>query len=319
MTAACLALVSPIAPVPMRSCFLPVLAAFLLLPIAALAQPTGDLDALSDEFESAASLSDWTRLADVEGWTDKLKTLDVDDTAPGALYLEPYPSVWFYDYTAPLLFKTVDGNFMVTTRINVSGHDGAMPSTTYSLAGLMARRPRSEAPFRADSAWAKDRENYVFLVTGTTGEPGAPKIETKSAVRSRPIVKHYPRETSGWIELRLVRLGETIIALYRRPEGDWQIHERFYRPNLPGTLQVGLMAYGDYATVREQTWYDPWPYNTSVIREDADMRVEADYVRFRRPALSDAAQAFVDARNLHWDDHRISNDRLVALCPFLVE
>jgi hypothetical protein len=283
------------------------------------AQPTDSLARKSDAFDDARSLSAWTRLAETEGWSDKLRTLDVNDTSDGALYLEPYPSVWFYDYTAPFLFKTVEGNFMVTTRINVSGLEAPMPSTTYSLAGLMARRPRSDAPFRADSAWAKDREHYVFLVTGTTGEPGAPKIETKSAVRSRPIVKHYPRTTSGWIELRLVRLGETVIALYRRPDGEWQLHERFYRPDLPRRLQVGLMAYGDYATVREEVWYDPWAYNTSVIRQDADMQVEADYVRFRRPTLSAEAQRYVAERNLHWDDYRISNEQLVALCPFLVE
>jgi hypothetical protein len=27
----------------------------------------------------------------------------------------------------------------------------------------------------------------------------------------------------------------------------------------------------------------------------------------------------VQERSLHWDDHRISNERLVELCPFLVE
>jgi hypothetical protein len=292
--------------------------ALLLCTVAApaQAQPSDRLAALSDEFNTADAPSDWTRLTDAEGWADKLKTLAVDD---GALVLEPYPSVWFYDYVGPFLFRRVEGNFMVTTRINVSGQDVPMPSTAYSLAGLLARRPRSDAPFTADSAWAKDRENYVFLVTGTTGEPGASKIETKSAVRSQPIVKHYPRETSGWIHLRLVRFNQTIIALYRRPGGDWQIHERFYRPDLPGTLQVGLMAYGDYTTVREETGYEPWTYNTSVIRKDADMRVETEYVRFRRPQLSDEATAYVQERNLHWDDYRIPNERLVALCPFLVE
>jgi hypothetical protein len=279
-------------------------------------QPSDSIAALSDEFDAADAPPDWTRITDAEGWADKLKTLTVDD---GALVLEPYPSVWFYDYVGPFLFRRVEGNFMVTTRINVSGQDAPMPSTAYSLAGLLARRPRSDAPFAADSAWAKDRESYVFLVTGTTGKPGAPKIETKSAVRSRPIVKHYPRETSGWIHLRLVRLDQTIIALYRRPGADWQIHERFYRPDLPGTLQVGLMAYGDYTTVREKSWYEPWTYNTSVLRTDADMRVETEYVRFRRPQLSDEATTYVQERNLHWDDYRISNEQLVALCPFLTE
>jgi len=210
------------------------------------AQQSDPLAALSDEFEPSDAPSDWMHITNAEGWTDKLKTLTVDD---GALVLEPYPSVWFYDYVRPFLFKPVEGNFTVTTRINVPGQDAPMPSTAYSLAGLLARRPRSDAPFAADSAWAKDRENYVFLVTGTTGEPGAPKIETKSAVRSRPIVKHYPRETSGWMHLRL---NQTIISLYRRPGSDWQIHERFYRPDLSSTLQVGLMAYGDYRISNEQ-------------------------------------------------------------------
>ena len=302
----------------MSSRILPLVFALLLCTIGTPvnAQTNDSLAALSDEFETSDAPSDWTRLTDAEGWADKLKTLTVDD---GALVLEPYPSVWFYDYVGPFLFRRVEGNFMVTTRINVSGQDAPMPSTAYSLAGLLARRPRSDAPFAADSAWAKDRENYVFLVTGTTGEPGASKIETKSAVRSRPIVKHYPRETSGWIHIRLVRLNQTIIALYRRPGADWQIHERFYRPDLPSTLQVGLMAYGDYATVREETWYEPWTYNTSVIRKDADMWVETEYVRFRRPRLSDEATTYVQERTLHWDDYRISNEHLVALCPFLVE
>ena len=130
--------------------------------------------AFSDVFDDPTALSEWTRLAEVEGWTDKLKTLDVDATAPGALYLEPYPSVWFYAYTAPLLFKSVEGNFVVTTRIDVSG-------------------------------------------------------------------------------------------------------------------------------------------------ADADMQVTADYVRFRRPSLSEEATAYVTDRNLHWDDYRISNEKLVALCPFLID
>ena len=99
----------------------PLLLLLWALPLALHAQSPTALSALSGEFDDPSTLSEWTRLAEVEGWTDKLKTLDVDETAEGALYLEPYPSVWFYDYTAPLLFQEVEGNFIVTTRINVSG------------------------------------------------------------------------------------------------------------------------------------------------------------------------------------------------------
>jgi hypothetical protein len=304
----------------MSSRFLPAALLLLLCALPAWGQPADRLSSLSDEFDNADTLSDWTRLAEVEGWTDKLKTLDIDAKAPGALYLEPYPSVWYYDYTGPFLFKTVEGNVMVTTRINVSGLDSNMPEAAFSLAGLMVRRPRPDAPFNADTAWTADRESYAFIAAGTTGEPGEPMIETKSTIRSKPRAKHYPRETGDWIELRLVRLGRTVIALYRHPEGDWQIHERYYRNHLPNTLQVGLMAYSDYPTVREQIWYDAWKYKTSVIQDgNEDMKVEADYVRFRRPQLSKEAITFVSERDLHWDDYRISNEKLVALCPFLVD
>lgn len=302
--------------------FLRLLIAVLLLASvdAAQAQSPDSLAALSDDFDDESTLSEWTRLSEAEGWTDKLKVIDVNDTADGHLYLEPYPSVWYYDYTGPFLFKTVEGNVMVTTRINVSGLDSDVPEAAFSLAGLMVRRPRRNAPFEADTAWTADRESYAFIVTGTTGEPGMPKIETKSTIRSKPRAKHYPREAGGWIELRLVRLNQTVIALYRRPNGEWQVHERYYRNHLPNTLQVGLMAYGDYPTVREQIWYDPWKYKTSVIRNgNEDMQVKADYVRFRRPVLSKEAKAYVDERNLNWDDYRISNRKLLALCPFLAE
>lgn len=279
-----------------------------------------DLSAMNAEFDTTSDLDGWSWHHRVEGWTNKLKRMDVGETSPGTLYLEPYPTVWFHDYTAPFLFRLIDGDFVVTTRLNVSGLSTDVPQRTYSLSGLMAREPREGAPFTSDEDWPKHRENYVFVVTGTTGRPDLPYIETKSAVRSKPLVKHFAIDHSGWMELRLVRLGSSLVALYRfEGQSDWTIHERFYRPDLPREIQVGLMAYGDYQTISDRYWYHPWDYNTRVITDGAeDMKVEVDWIRFYRPRVSEEALAFIRSRGVPWEDGRITDDELRRYVPDIV-
>jgi regulation of enolase protein 1 (concanavalin A-like superfamily) len=226
--------------------------------------------------------------------------------------------VWFYDYTAPFMFKDVEGDFMVTTRIRVAGTSADYPQSTYSLAGLMVRRPRTDGPYSADEKWPKDRENYVFAVTGTTDSAGVPILETKSAVRSQPLVKHYRLEQKGWLDLRLARVDRSVLVLYRPEGGDWVVHERFYRPDLPPKVQVGVMAYSDFETIDQKHWYRPWEYNRKVIAEGrADLRAQFDWVRFQRVAAPAPAQAQLQAQRITWDDHRITNADLLRLLPFL--
>ena len=115
-----------------------------------------------------------------------------------------------------------------------------------------------------------------------------PYIGTKSVIRSKPLIRHYPIDAAGWVELDIVRVGRTFLLLYR-PEGEeWALHQRRDRPDLAAHLQVGIMAYGDFRTIRDRYWYRPWEYNTAVIRDgDEDLSVEVDWIRFRRVVLSD--------------------------------
>ena len=76
----------------------------LLAATPALAQsPDGlapdDLAVLSDEFDGAA-LTGWTRFDEAMGWPDKIKAIDVGETTPGALHIEPYHSAWVRDLNA---------------------------------------------------------------------------------------------------------------------------------------------------------------------------------------------------------------------------
>lgn len=255
----------------------------LLLAIAAVHPARAaddDLRALDDEF-SGPALSGWKRFDQEYGWPDKIKALDVGATTPGALRLSPYHSAWVRDLVAPFLFKTVTGDFDVRARVRVRGERNAIPGGTWSLGGLMARVPNRNSA----AAWEPRRENWHFITTGVGHVPGQPVTETKSTFNSYSSLKLRPFPT-GWVELRLVRVGMAMIAL-ARPEGamQWQVRDRFYRMEGNPTLQVGLIAYTTSADVPPGP-EDPEAINRSVDRDArTDMILEVDWIRFRRPAL----------------------------------
>src|SRR5689334_12061733 len=127
---------------------------------AASASTSDDLSALSDEFNDAASLASWKNLSTVEGWPSQIEKMDVNATSPGALYLVPYTSTWFEDYHGAFLYKEVTGDFMVTTRIKANGKHSAVPTSAFSLSGIMARAPRDGL---TPASWTPGHENWVFI------------------------------------------------------------------------------------------------------------------------------------------------------------
>lgn len=254
----------------------------LVAPPAGAQSPTDpapdDLAALSDEFDGAA-LTGWTRFDQAMGWPDKIKLIDVGESTPGALHIEPYHSAWVRDLNAPFLFREVRGDFDVRARVRVRGRAGDIPGGTWSLGGLMARVPnRSNAP-----QWTPRAENWHFITTGVGHVAGQPMTETKSTYNSYSSLKLRPFP-SGWVQLRLVRVGMVLIAL-ARPEGEaeWRVRDRFYRMENNPVMQVGLIA---YTTSDDVT---PGPENADVINREVnreaavDMVLEADWIRFSRP------------------------------------
>lgn len=240
----------------------------LVIPVAA---QEDDLTALSDEFESTASLENWQQYHAVEGWPDMIKVLEVED---GLLRLEPYTSGWYADYHAPFMFQEVTGDFVVTTRLKASGQTSDLPTEQWSLTGLMARAPRDITA----ETWEANGENWVFITTGIADRLNRPVFETKTTVNSDSRLRlHNAR--SGWLELRLARIGANFILLYRyEGEAEWVIQERFYREDMPETLQVGLVAYTDWLTADH---LDPETFNTTLITDGTpDLVVEVDYIRF---------------------------------------
>ena len=273
----------------------------------ALAQD--DLTALSDEFDDPA-LTGWTRFDQAFGWPDKIKTLRVGEGAPGVLQIEPYHSAWVRDLNAPFLFRDVTGDFDVRARVRVRGRDGAIPGGTWSLGGLMARVPNRSTAER----WAPRAENWHFITTGVGQVAGEPMTETKSTFNSYSSLKLRPFPT-GWVELRLVRVGMVLIAL-ARPEGEtvWRVRDRFYRMENSPTMQVGLIAYTTSDDV------PPGPENPEVVNRAVntsaavDMVMDVDWVRFSRPRPQVAADWYAQvSANPLADPNLPEADLLAAL------
>jgi len=54
-----------------------------------------DLTPLSDEFRTPATLSNWQRVYQTQGWgNDALETFDFGQRRPGRLLMIPHTSVW---------------------------------------------------------------------------------------------------------------------------------------------------------------------------------------------------------------------------------
>ena len=266
-----------------------VAAAVAVSPVAAQRGPgsdSSDLGALSDEFADASTLSRWRWFHEAEGWPDHVRRADVGRTRAGQLYVEPHTSGWYAEFHGPFLFKMVEGDFDVRARVRAGPAleegvlpDSALPGQVWSLAGVMVREPR-----RVTSAnWEPRGENWLFLTTGIAEPLGRPVLESKTTVNGRSALKLRPGR-AGWVELRVVRLGPTFLLLYRYDDGAWVLHERFYRPDLPPALQVGLNAYTDWNTAQRAGLTTPQAFNTTVMVDGKpDLGLLVDWVRFRRP------------------------------------
>ena len=248
----------------------------------AVPSPTSDLAYLSDEFDGSALDPKWVRFDKEFGWPDKLKSMDVGRTSSGALNLQPFDSAWVRDMQAPFLFQRINGDFDVRARVRVRSSKGPVAAGTWSLGGLMARVPNG----LTEKTWEPRRENWHFITTGVGLEPGQPRIETKGTYNSYSSLKLRPVE-SGWVELRLVRIGMTLFALARTdPNGQWQVRDRFYRMEPSPFMQVGLIAYTTSPDTRQE------PENAAVANRTVesmlpvDMLMDVDWVRYSRPKLN---------------------------------
>ena len=255
------------------------LASFLTL-LATAPASADELSRMGDEFGNRRTLASWRSVYQDEGWgANQLEGWNIGATRRGWMMLMPYTSTWYQDYRGALVYKPVQGDFVVTTRLMVNRRGGAgPPRSPFSLAGLMIRTPRSITP----QTWTAGGENYVFLSLGAADSPGSYQYEVKTTVDSNSQLL-TSAATGGTVLLQIARIGSHIILLRQAPGGRWVVHQRYSRPDFPVTLQVGLTVYTDWPTASSLT---PFDHNSTVILTgNPDLVALADYVRYHRPRI----------------------------------
>lgn len=268
----------------------PFLALFALLGFALHA--ADDLTPLSDEFRSPATRTNWQRIYQTEGWgNDALATFDLGGTRPGRLLLVPHTSSWYAEWRGELTYKSVTGDFVITTDVEVSRRGGGgAPNSLYSLAGIMVRAPRT---MTSPAQWTPGGQNYVFLSLGAANTPGTYQHEVKTTLNSvstLEISAGTPRA-----QIQVARLGRHLILLRCPPGGSWVVHRRYSRPDFPATLQAGLTVYTDWTSCER---VGPTAQNITVLTNgarlpdgtifsgaDPDLEAAFDYVRYARPQV----------------------------------
>ncbi|QDT91991.1 hypothetical protein [Gimesia algae] len=260
------------------------LTASCLITVDAHAQQTGtqrdDLKKLSDDFDDASTLKQWSRIFQTEqSNADQLEQFDIANTKPGWMVMIPYSSTWYKDYRGVLVYKEIRGDFVVTSNIRVARRNGdGAPRSNYSLAGLMIRTPRNVTP----QTWKPGGENYIFLSLGAANRPGSFQFEVKTTLNSRSTLAVTNAGTPAAM-IQIARMGNDFILLKKTPDGSWNVHQRYRRPDMPEQLQVGLTVYTDYTTASR---LKAPQQNTQVIRNGRpDLVAGFDYVHFQRPAM----------------------------------
>jgi hypothetical protein len=246
--------------------------------------PIDPLAELSDEFDDPSTLADWQEVWQVEGWdTSQLEVLDLGQLEPGALTMIPRTTAWYDDWRGPLLFKEVTGDVVVTTEVVVTNRAGTgIPQSKHSIAGLMLRRHRDEEPY----PYQVDQEDWVMLALGRP-ELEIWALEAKSTLDGLPTIELEDFQDEG--VLRLARVGDVMLSLYKPPGGEWAVmDQRSVRPDLPETLQVGLITATDSETAVQSLAADH--NHGDDLGGTPDLHARFEYAHFATPVLPQELQ-----------------------------
>ncbi len=159
-----------------------------------------------------------------------------------------------------LVHKRVSGNFVTTAHLRATDRSGnGAPGGQFSLAGIMVRTPRNITP----QTWQPGGENYIFLSTGAADRPGNHQFEAKTTTNSDSQLEISNADGPEAL-IRVARIGAHFI-LMRKPVngGNWVIHRRYHRSDMPDELQVGITVYTDWQNADR---LPPQQHNRTTIR-----------------------------------------------------
>ena len=146
------------------------------------------------------------------------------------------------------------------------------------------------------------------------GVDGQFSFEVKTTRNSHSQLELTPLgQAANTATLRIARIGDSIITLYQLPDQQWIVHRRYARPDMPETLQLGLVTYSDWSKASD---FDPFVHNSTVLQAgvndptpnepfNPDLVAGFEYARFARPQVPPEIEG-LDLVNLATDQQLIS-------------
>lgn len=143
--------------------------------------------------------------------------------------------LWWKNVRGPMLYHWLAGDGLIEAGVRARKRTdpAAAPDREWQFGGVMLRNPTSDAWYAL--------ENYVFCVVGHRGR--SLQIEAKSTRNGISDVRAWDWP-SGDAELKVERIGSRFEVFARTGATDaWRPMTSFERPDLPPTLQAGLITY----------------------------------------------------------------------------
>eukprot|EP00510_Aplanochytrium_minuta_P002319 CAMPEP_0184015278 /NCGR_PEP_ID=MMETSP0954-20121128/6200_1 /TAXON_ID=627963 /ORGANISM="Aplanochytrium sp, Strain PBS07" /LENGTH=385 /DNA_ID=CAMNT_0026296001 /DNA_START=120 /DNA_END=1275 /DNA_ORIENTATION=+ len=257
---------------------------------------TDPLAVLSDEFEDPSSISNWNRAYIADGWANNL--VQNETLENGRLTVVPFASGWFEQQRGNFYYKEVTGDFVVTARISAAGKDGGIPSSPFSLGGLMAGMNSNSVA----GSWEPLSEFWTFIAMGTGDMTDSQsQFEVKTTLNSNSTLELRTMALDGvpaQVEnatLQIARIGSNFIILIKLDGGEWEVFRCYGAPStgasafpqsqIPdasGPVQVGMHMYSDYFRFIGSNAI-PTANEAPARVEQADLVISYDWIRFCSP------------------------------------
>ena len=95
------------------------------------------------------------------------------------------------------------------------------------------------------------------------------------------------------VNIQVARIDNTVLTLRQIPGQDWVVHQRYSRPDMPDTLQVGLVSYTDWEKASD---FDEFFHNSNKLSESGvdptpgeafnpDLVAGFEFARYVRPQI----------------------------------
>lgn len=217
----------------------------------------------NDEFNDAESLPNWHNINQVEGWNiEQLEAYNIGDSVAGQLFMLPHTVSWYNDWRGAYLFKYLSGDFVITTEVTATGRDGvSLPSSNFSLAGIMVREPINYPTQDPANEWVAGQQNYIFMSIGQATGAGY-DFEIKNTCSSHSCLDIVGIGSVNTAKIRMARVGQKIIVLSQFGNDPWVVRNRYDRTGMQcnsqgnmcsapfsDSVQIGFVTYTDWDKV----------------------------------------------------------------------